>query len=190
MSDQPPQLNPYASEFGSSMRAGGDIPAGAGQRRGMIGHVPVLGVMMIVQGALELVMGLSVAGYAVFMPQFMQELRNEAVKQGGPGAAAPVPMPTWVSIAGVTMAIAILLVSAMTIYSGINLLRLRGRLVAMLTLGAGLALVFTCYCFPTALALAIYGLITLLDPAVKQGFELRAQGHSVEDVKRWFSQVS
>lgn len=188
MEDQPPRLNPYASNIGPTPPTdAGELNAALGYRRGMIGHIPILAVLMVIQGVLELLMAVAFAGYAVLMPEMFQEMQKQAAKQGGQGGGMPAAMPAWLTTVGVALAIVILIIGALTIYSGLNVYRFRGRVMAIVMLGAGLSLIFTCYCFPTALALAIYGLITLLNPSVKYGFDLRAQGHAAQDIQRLFA---
>ncbi|MGV3483809.1 MAG: hypothetical protein ACO1RT_05280 [Planctomycetaceae bacterium] len=187
MNQRQQPLNPYAVDTASNANAGQHAAAPLALRRGMIGHVPILAVLMIAQGGLVVLMGLAFAGYAYFMPALLREMQQQAVKQGGQGAAMPPQMPVFMTTIGVTLAVLILLVGATTIYSGINVFRYRGRTMAMVSLGAGLCLIFTCYCFPTAIALAIYGLLTLLDPSVRHAFEMREQGVPAEEIQRSFA---
>jgi hypothetical protein len=88
------------------------------------------------------------------------------------------------SLAGVMLVIGVL-----RIVAGIGVLRFRGRVFGMVTLVAGLGVVVSCYCLPTSIALAIYGLIVLLDRPVVTAFELGQQGYSSDEIQTAFARL-
>ncbi len=47
----------------------------------------------------------------------------------------------------------------------------------------------TCYCAPFSVAIGIYGLIVMLDPAVKQAYSLREQGVPAEEIRARFARA-
>ena len=50
----------------------------------------------------------------------------------------------------------------------------------------GMVSIMTCYCFPTSLALAIYGLVVLLSQPVKLAFDLGDQGYDPTEIQKAF----
>ena len=184
-------MNPYSAATSSTHAPReGDVQLPDVQVRGMISQVQILGVLMIIQGAMELLVAMAIAGYAVFMPQIMQEMQNQAAKQGGQppaGMQQTQQMAGWLTVGGSVLAAVILAVAIMTIFSGFKVYRFQGRTLAIVSLCSGLLMLFTCYCFPTSLALTIYGLIVMLNPSVKLGFELQRNGYSAQSIQRAFA---
>ncbi len=186
MSDAPNPLNPYAAHEGPAKSvADDDLRLPLGQTRGMVNQVLVIGILMIVQGVLNLIMAVGCAGYSVFMPEVMRQ----AAKQQGGGPQMPPNAIAWMTYGLGAMAVVALIVGVFNIYSGINIMRFRGRTTAIVSLSLGLGMISTCYCFPTSLALAIYGLIVLLNPSVKLAFELATQGRSAKNIQRSFAML-
>lgn len=118
---------------------------------------------MIVQGCLELLMGLFLIGMAGVFPAIM------ALEQGQ--ARGPEP-PVWllVGVYGV-MGLGISIPGILRIFAGYKVYRFRQRLFAIITNCIGFLTVFTCYCAPTSIALGVYSLIVLLQPSVVQAFD-------------------
>jgi len=182
-------MNPYSA---ATVRADalreGELQLPDVQTRGMISQVPILGVLMILQGAMEFLVGIVIVGYAIFMPQFMQQMQNQAAKQGGPQPPAlPAQAAAWITIGGSVLAVVILAIALLTIYSGFKVYRFKSRTLAIVSLFSGLVMIATCYCFPTSLALTIYGLIVMLNPSVKLGFDLQKNGYSAQNIQRAFA---
>ena len=75
--------NPYASPPPLEPRFGEAAPlVDANYRpRGLVGHVRVLGILMIVQGALDIAMGLLFIFILIIMPLTMQD--DPAFRRGG-----------------------------------------------------------------------------------------------------------
>lgn len=184
-------MNPYSAAASSSdAPREGDVQLPEVQVRGMISQVQILGVLMIIQGAMEFLAGIAIAGYAVFMPQFMQEMQNQAAKQGTQPPAGMQQMQQtagWLTVGGSVLAVVIVAVAVMTIFSGFKVYRFQGRTLAIVSLCSGLLMLFTCYCFPTSLALTVYGLIVMLNPSVKLGFDLQRKGYSAQSIQRAFA---
>ena len=145
------------------------MPAGAGDY-GWVSQVRIFAILNAVQGGLEMPMGLMLIGAGAFFPAIMA-----AEKANNPGAN-PSDGFLWVLVASY------LTIGSLTLIGG--LLRIvacfynfsyRGRGIALASMIAGMASTLTCYCFPTSLAVLIYGLILHMNPAVKQAFEMGAQ---------------
>jgi hypothetical protein len=69
------------------------------------------------------------------------------------------------------------------LFAGYRNYRFRGRTLGMVAMFSGLVTVFGCFCFPTALALLIYGLIVYLDQQTVYAFQLGDQGQTPEQIK-------
>jgi hypothetical protein len=180
-----PHLNPQWTP------PAGTIPMPPNQTRGMVNQAAVVGVLMAVQGAMNCVAGLISAFYAALMPLTMQLLQRQAAQQAGQnGGNAPVPMPEnigwYFAIGGTLVAVVLIGLGVLLIYTGFSVARYQRRTLAMIALGSGLITLFTCYCFPTSLALAVYGMIFLLNQPVSLAFDLRSQGHSAPEIQRAF----
>jgi hypothetical protein len=188
-SSNPP--NPYGpSSAVSSLSNEGPISLPPGIGRGMVNQVPIVGVLMIVQGVLDVLIGIGIAFYAFFMPMFFEEMQRQAAAQGNNAQPMPPEMGAFLSIGLGLLSFVIVLVGALTIFSGIRLIRYQSRSLGIAMLCAGMVTIVTCYCFPTSLALAVYGMIVLLSPPVRLAFDLRDQGHDVTSIQRAFLSIS
>ena len=156
------------------------------QQRGLVGQVPVIGILMIVQGVLLTIVSLFIALYAVMMPRFFDEMQQDMAAKGGNAPPMPPEFGTWFMVAAVLFALAIGAMAVLTILSGVKVIKYRGRTFAIVMLCAGMLSISTCYCFPTALGLGIYGLIVLLNGPVKLAFDLSEQGYDPREVQKVF----
>jgi ABC-type branched-subunit amino acid transport system permease subunit len=154
-----PNTNPYSSS----------TPEMSGLPDGYVKQLPIIGILNIVQASLELVMGIGLGGVGIFMsamsndPKFTEELSKSNLSP---------QVFTWIYIG---IGIAISLLGLMRLVSGIMTLRKRGRVFSLVTSILGLATVFTCYCAPTAIALAVYTLVVLIQPSVIAEYERAKQ---------------
>ncbi|NNE00956.1 MAG: hypothetical protein HKN47_26875 [Pirellulaceae bacterium] len=185
-----PDDNPYEPSSDPSL-AGMDksIQLPEGQKRGMVGQTTVLGVLMIIQGIVNALAGVAIAGYAWFMPQVFQQMRADMAKQpagGPPPPQLPENFELYLMIGGGILAAVMLLIGLLLVYSGLGVIRLQQRGLAIGSLCMGMLTILTCYCFPTSLALGIYGLILLLNQPVMLAFELRRQGYPVRRIQQAF----
>jgi hypothetical protein len=149
-----------------------DSPAGQ-ISRGLVGHVPIVASLLIVQGFLELGLALFCLGFALLTTV----LPAEAL-----GGMHPQVMAVLMGVMGVTG----LVCGALRIAAGVFNWSYRRRTLGMLALGIGLAAVFTGYCAPTAIGLAIYGLIVYVNESVAAAFELGAQGRTKAEIQAAF----
>lgn len=134
-------------------------------------QVPVIGILMIVQGVLELLLGLFMVGMAGFFPLMMA--MDPGMGQGpGQGPGAP---PVWIiGIVYGVLGLAISIPGILRIYAGYNVYRFRRRIFAIVANCLGFITLITCYCAPTAIALGVYSLIVLLQPSVVYAFAQNA----------------
>ena len=151
-----------------------------------VSQIRTFAILNIIQGTLEIPMGLMFSGLAVFFPimMSMEQARD-------PSAADDLPFDGqmfWL-ISGIYMAIGIPVLSCgvLRIVSGVRNFRFKGRTLSLISIFAGMSSVFSCYCAPTALGILVYGLILHLNPAVKAAFEMGRQGQTVEQILAAFS---
>jgi hypothetical protein len=155
-------------------------PAQASNRK-LVGHVPVIAVLMMVQGGLELLMGASLIAMAGILPMLMK-------MEGQPGNQGPPPeFFAWIMLVIYGgLGLLTIVAAVLHFYAGLRNYRFRNRTLGLVALAGGMVTVFTCYCAPTSIALAVYGLIVYLNADVAQAFELGESGQSKEDLLQRF----
>lgn len=174
--------NPYASPSPSPFSDAAGQPPGVppgGRVRGLVGHVRVLGILMIVQGILDLLMGLLLGAMAGVFP---------LVSTMNPDAEPPPPgmLPFMIGIYG-TMGLAGIVPGVLNIWAGVRVMKFRQRTFGIAAVSIGASAILTCYCGFTAIGLLVYGLIVLLDASVKQAFELGDQGYKPDQIDAMFN---
>lgn len=184
--ENPFRDNPYAaSDPTLGEKGGAPFVVTPASNRGLVTHVPVVAVFMIVQGVLELLMGIGLVGLGFGMPFLMKE----ELQRNPPGGNAPSPeMVSWIFI-GVygILGLLVLLGCALHIVAGFLNFGYRARTLGIVALITGMATTLvTCYCAPTAIAIGVYGLVCYLNPSVTQAFQMVAAGKPKSEVLRWF----
>jgi hypothetical protein len=177
--------NPYQTPNAAGMGANLGVPLSPG--RGLIGHVLVVAILMIVQGVLEAVMGLFLFGMAFVVPMLMQtELQRSGGPTGGP-SPAQFQWIQWImgSVYG-GLGLLLLVVATLRIVAGLGNMKYRRRVLGMGAMLGGMATVFSCYCAPTAIALAIYGLIVYFNPQVTLAFAMGQSGIQKDVIEATF----
>jgi hypothetical protein len=149
-----------------------DAPAGQ-MGRGLVGHVPIVATLLIIQGFLEMALALFCLGFALLTTV----LPAEAF-----GGMHPRVMAVLMGVIGATG----LVCGSLRIAAGVFNWSYRRRTLGMIALGIGLAAVFTGYCAPTAIGLAIYGLIVYVNESVAAAFELGKQGRTKGEIQAAF----
>ena len=169
--------NPFAAPRATLGQGVG--PSGDPSHRGLVRHVLPVAILMIVQGAIELLFAVLMLAAAVMVPMMMTDDFGNAEGQ-------PVPIK-WVMLGtyGI-MGLGGLLAGVLHVVGGIFGLRFRRRKFGVVALAAGMAGIFTCYCGPTAIALGIYGLVTYLNPSVIAAFALGDAGVPAADIRARF----
>jgi hypothetical protein len=151
-------------------REGDDVAGPLGHGRGLVGHVPIVAALLMVQGILELgfgLFGLAFTAITFLMPRGEGDMRGLGVMM------AVITGP-------------LLVIGALRIVAGLFNYRYRRRTLGMVALGAGLLSVFTFYCAPTAIAISVYGLIVYLNEPVAAAFALGDSGRSAANVNAAF----
>jgi hypothetical protein len=167
--------NPYQSPQPLS----GELASSA-QGGGLAGQIPVVAILLMVQGGLEVLMaGLYlVSGGAV---AFVAANQGFDQMKGNP-PLSPQAFGWLMVVTYAVLAIAAFAVAALKIFAGWRNYSFRGRIWGMAALVSGMASVVTCYCFPTALLLMIYGLIVYLNPQSAWAFELGDRGQPRDQI--------
>jgi hypothetical protein len=178
--------NPYESPTGAApegRKEPGPLPPP--EPPGMAGHIRVAAVLMMIQGFFEVAFGglLTVMAF-VFPAGFaaMIAADPQAPADGpDPQVAAKMLMSMYLimGLAGVIPGIAHLI-------AGFRNVHYRGRTIGLAALGLGLGTLPLFVCLPTALILAIYGLVVYLDPSSTKAFEMGERGYSPEAIYETF----
>ena len=167
--NQTPTPNPsepsWTSDYFREPAAAGVSPLG----RGLVGHVPIVAICLIVQGALEVLFGIFMvlfSGLFLSLPQFqgMQPLAWFLITVSVPGFACGV----------------------LRIVAGIFNLRFRRRVLGMTALGVGLLTMMTGYCALSSIGLAVYGLIVYLNDSAIEAFAMGDGGRSATEIQAAF----
>lgn len=172
--------NPY-SDFGgkpgySPIELDGTVT------NGLVGHVRVLGILMAVLGAFELMVGMGLIAMAFIVPDFFVQMAKSQPPPGPPNAPDPALIGNIMMYAYGGLGATVLLVGVLRTIAGISVFRFRGRILAVVSLIGGLMTVFTLYCSPFSLAICIYGLIVLFNRSVSIAFQLGVQGYSGDEI--------
>ncbi len=168
--------NPYSSP----MMPGGPAPYAGPPGGGMLNQLKPLGICMTVQGGLEVAMGLMLVAFGLFFPQMFQTMAQNA----GPGGPGPEDleqlnqMSGWMLIYYSVVGGAAVVAGVLHIAGGVQLLRQRGRVLALVALFTGLLVMPTCYCLPTAIGLCVWGCVVLFNRAVVHALDHKHVGYS------------
>jgi len=186
--DLPPPLpggqaaNPYAAPTASgAARAAPHVDGTTGP--GLVRHVMPVAILMIVQGSLELVMTVMFVALTVAVPFMFPEGGMARELGAGP---PPAMFRSWMMAIYGVMGAGGLIAGVLHVTAGIFGLRFRRRRLGVVALIVGMASATTIYCFPTAVGLAIYGMITYFNPAVVAAFALGDAGVPAADIRGRF----
>ena len=142
-----------------------------GRQATHVRRVPIIAILMIVHGVVAALGGIALfllVGLFVAVPQMSEQM----------GASATQIFIAMYAVIGVIL----ILVGILQIVAGFRNYRFRGRQMGLVALGSGLLYVFTFYCAITGIPLAIVGLITYLNPVVKEAFAMGDRGASREEI--------
>jgi hypothetical protein len=139
--------------------------------RGLVGHVPIVAMLMIGLGVLEGALALLFVMFALVSSVLPPE-----------SGANPVMLAILYS----GLAVFTLSCAVIRLLAGLSVLRFRRRKLGLAALGLGLLTVFTGLCAPTAIGLAVYGLIVLFNDPVIAAFELGEAGQTADQIQAAF----
>jgi hypothetical protein len=165
---------PHPGLAGGHFREAAVAPGVSPLGRGMVGHVPIVAMLMVVQGVLEIAFG----AMCLFFAAIMQWTPDEDLDQ----VRNLVPFI-------VVFSIPALVCGALRIVAGCFNYFFRRRMLGMVALAFGLFTMMTAYCAPTSIALAIYGLIVLFSESVIAAFDMARRGHSVAEINAAFPRM-
>lgn len=135
-------------------------------RSRLVGHVPVLGIVLIIHGVLTTGMGLFMLAYGGF---FMAELSGLPQAEGAEDADF---MSGVVLLTFVVIALTHMVPGLLQAWAGWRLRTFRGRTFGIVALCLGLVTFIGCYCGVTSTALLIWGLIVLANAEVARRFAM------------------
>jgi hypothetical protein len=141
----------------------------------VVGHVKIVGILMLVQGIIILLIG---AGLGVI----------------GVIAMAAVPPPPGGGmepyiVGGLYLAIGLMFLGCGTLnaVAGVRTMSFRNRVLGLVALFSNALIIMSCYCAITAIAVMVYGLIVLFNRDVTRAFEMVARGASAEEAIRRYT---
>ena len=146
----------------------------------MVSQVPIIGILMIVNGVLCILYGI----VQMAMGPFMQSIFAMQGAQMPPEAKVQMQQMqqmmgwmVWVYIAlGTLNAVAGLI----NIVGGIPAMRYRSRTFVIVALFTNVLTFASCYCLPTSLGLMIWGLIVMFQKDATEAFKMGTAGASVD----------
>lgn len=152
--------------------------------RGYLQQISVISLLMLIQGGLLMIMFVTLLVYSLILgriPAMVPLAERPRMQQ-----QVPVEL-LWAATAGLLLLAGFLLLLAlMHFLAGYWGLQLKGRMFSIVTLVLGLGAGLTLYCAPTAIGLAIYGMVVYFHPAAQQAFALRSLGLSKAEVEERF----
>jgi hypothetical protein len=176
-----PYASPSPSPFSDIAPGMGNMPTPGQYPRGMVGHVRVLGILMIVHGVLQSLTGAMYAAMPAMFPMMAQFNMEE------PPDNMPFDPRYFAMGIYIVMSLSGIIPGITGCIAGWKLTRFQGRTLGIASLAISCVSVITCYCSITAIALLVYGLIVLMDRPVKQAFELARQGYLPEQIDALFN---
>ena len=147
---------------------------------GYVNQVPVIAILMAVQGVFLLGLSVVSAGYGFAFANMSQWLPPAQRKQFE--ADMPPEAMKFIMIIAIVVAGAIGILAAMHFIAAYYNYQYLRRTFGMIVLGLGFLSVMTCYCAPTSIGLGVYGFIIFANPAVAHAFKLRKDGMSKNDM--------
>jgi hypothetical protein len=150
----------------------------------VVNQVLVVSILMIVQGALELILGSILLLAAFIVPTVI----DAAERRGGVGFGPfPRELTTFLTVVYIVIGLAGLIAAVLHLIAGIQGLRFRGRVFGITALIAGGISMATIYCAPTTIGLMIWGLIVYFNADVRKAFDFAAQGMSPTEIRASFA---
>ncbi len=174
--------NPYEAPTTSTPRRKEPGPLPPPQAPGLAGHIRIVAVLMIIQGFLELAIGGMLTIMAFVFPSVLAAAiaaDPQVQKQGAPNAEEAA----WVvMIVYLVMGLGGVIPGLLHVAAGFRNAFYKARTLGLAALSFGLATLPLVVCLPTALILAIYGIVVYLNPASVKAFEMGEDGYSGEAI--------
>ena len=170
--------NPYAAATQSVPFDPNALPTSSG----MVNQVTVVGILQIVVGAMELLMGGLLLFYAVIFGFVMPNVEDAAEDM-------PPEAMFWIAIGCAIGGSIVFVFAVLRIVTGINSFWFKQRKLMLISLIGGMVTMLTCYCSLFSVGIGIYGLIVMLDPAVRMAYQMSAEGVPAEEIKARFARA-
>jgi hypothetical protein len=135
----------------------------------MVKQVPIVAGLLIAQGVGECLMGLF---YVVMGPLMKTMMGRGAYREISSAPGMPPGFENYMLIFYVVAGLLTVTAGVLGIVAGIKGLKYRGRMLGLVGLISGVTTFLSCYCFPTALILLVYGLVVYLNSDVVRAFEM------------------
>lgn len=158
----PDETNPFSASPIPEQGAHADLHPGSGL--GKIAQVPVIGILQIALGSLEL----------LYFLTMLLSLLGAGMSISMGTSSAPANYAVLGLVGGGLLLLLVGASASMRITSGILSFSYRGRTLMLTSLALGLLTSVTCYCAPFSIVVFTYGLIVMLDPQVAQAFRMGA----------------
>ncbi len=165
--------NPYSATSQSQYVS----PDGNGK---FVPQVRIVAILMIVQAVLEILFGAYYIVMGFMMPAMMAQQQPQL-----PAEQLEVFNTYFFGFFFVAGGL-IIAMAGLRLVAGILGVTYRGRILGIISHIGGFLMVATCYCFPTAIALGVYGCIVYFNADVAKAFQLRSQGYTSEQVLEHF----
>ena len=155
-------------------------PAARPARGRIVDRIRLVAMLMIVQGVLDVALGVTLAlmgGVGAWVISLDMERR------GGPGIQNP-EFFFWYMIAVYSiLALLHVVPGLLHIWAGIRNYRCRGPALGIISMGIGVVTIFAMLCAPTAIALAVFGMIVYFSEEATEAFRLGGQGCDVAEIR-------
>lgn len=177
--------NPYQAPTVDDIKPGNTQYGMPMQRRGLVGHVRVIAILMIVQGVLEALMGVYLAAMGVFSSVVISQ---STVNDGSTPAEQQQMAFAVVLVMYLGMGLMNCVAGGLHIYAAIRNYKFKSRTLGIVALSVGCTTMFAGCCGFTGIALAIYGMIVLLNAEVSHAFKMAESGYTGEQVLASFGE--
>lgn len=137
-------------------------------------QIKVVAILLMVEGGLELLMGIFLCILGPAMTAFMRAAPPPTTTSG------PPPPPEVFAAIYIAMGAPTVIAGILKVIGGIRNVSLKSRTFGFVALGSSVLSLSSCYCIPTALALGVYGLIVYVNERSAQAFKLVETGMSAE----------
>ncbi len=150
----------------------------------MVTNIPVIAVLLIVQGIMEALMGV----LYVAMGPAMFALLKFAPPPSSSAGGGPPPDAVFGILSAVYIVIGVLVLVAggLKIFAGVKNMKFRSRTLGIVALSSGALTILSCYCLPTALALMVFGLVVYLNDESTRAFQMGEEGTPPDEIKAAF----
>jgi hypothetical protein len=136
----------------------------------MVNQVKIVGILMIAHSVLVMLYGVLIGAMGPMMMAF--------APAGGGGQGGPPPELFLVIY--IAMGAFFFILGGLQLFAGVKTMRFQSRIFGVVMLFMNIILLMTCYCFPTGLALMIYGLIVLFNQDATRAFDMVKRGATPE----------